>query len=163
MPADTPLEARRVRTASMDDLRTVQAINRTSFASPWTDKMIEEELVRSWCRILLAEEQVKSQWIAKGFSLFWMVSEEQHLLNIATDLAYRRQGIARLLLDATLDEGRKNGCIQTFLEVRVGNAAAIGLYQSLGFRRVATRLKYYADNQEDAWVMMCDLRAAAHT
>jgi ribosomal-protein-alanine N-acetyltransferase len=163
MRVETPVETRRIRKASLDDLRTVQAINRTSFASPWTDKMIEEELVRSWCRILLAEEAVKSQWLAKGFSLFWMVSEEQHLLNIATDLGYRRQGVGRRLLQATLEEGRKNGCAQTFLEVRVGNTAAIGLYQALGFRRVATRLKYYADNQEDAWVMMCDLRASVHT
>ena len=43
------------------------------------------------------------------------------------------------------------------LEVRAGNEAAQRLYESMGFRMVAIRKKYYQDNQEDAHVMLKDL------
>jgi ribosomal-protein-alanine N-acetyltransferase len=42
------------------------------------------------------------------------------------------------------------------LEVRASNQPAINLYKSLGFFKVWVRPKYYTDNQEDAWVMVCD-------
>ena len=43
------------------------------------------------------------------------------------------------------------------LEVRFHNSAAIGLYESMGFRQVAIRKNYYADNGEDALVMLTEL------
>jgi ribosomal-protein-alanine N-acetyltransferase len=41
--------------------------------------------------------------------------------------------------------------------VRVSNAAARALYESLGFREVAVRRGYYRDPEEDAVVMTLDL------
>ena len=42
------------------------------------------------------------------------------------------------------------------LEVRVGNAAARGLYEKLGFRETGIRPRYYTDNNEDAAIMWSD-------
>ena len=42
------------------------------------------------------------------------------------------------------------------LEVRVSNAAAIGLYRSLGFESLGTRRAYYQDG-EDALLFVKDL------
>jgi ribosomal-protein-alanine N-acetyltransferase len=39
------------------------------------------------------------------------------------------------------------------LEVRIGNAAAIQLYQQAGFRRTALRRGYYLQPPEDALLM----------
>jgi ribosomal-protein-alanine N-acetyltransferase len=43
------------------------------------------------------------------------------------------------------------------LEVRRGNAPAIALYRSLGYREVGVRPRYYAEDGEDALVMDKDL------
>ena len=39
------------------------------------------------------------------------------------------------------------------LEVRAGNEAAIGLYESFAFKRIGLRRRYYSDNGEDAIIM----------
>ena len=41
------------------------------------------------------------------------------------------------------------------LEVRVSNAAARHVYESLGFVRMGKRPHYYEDNGEDALLMVC--------
>ena len=43
------------------------------------------------------------------------------------------------------------------LEVRRSNAAAQRLYRRFGFRPVGVRPNYYAEDQEDAIVMLLDL------
>jgi ribosomal-protein-alanine N-acetyltransferase len=43
------------------------------------------------------------------------------------------------------------------LEVRRGNAPAIALYRSRGYREVGVRPRYYAEDGEDALVMDKDL------
>ena len=42
------------------------------------------------------------------------------------------------------------------LEVRVSNAAAIALYERLGFEARGVRRGYYTDNREDALIMWRD-------
>ena len=41
------------------------------------------------------------------------------------------------------------------LEVRVATGAP-SAYESLGFIKVHVRKRYYEDNGEDAWLMVCD-------
>lgn len=47
--------------------------------------------------------------------------------------AYRGRGIGRRLMSATLAQAGANGIARIELEVRADNAAAIGLYESMGF------------------------------
>lgn len=52
---------------------------------------------------------------------------------------------------------RRDGAESVLLEVRASNAAALHLYDSLGFERVGLRRRYYADG-EDAVLMTLLLR-----
>jgi ribosomal protein S18 acetylase RimI-like enzyme len=75
----------------------------------------------------------------------------------------RRNGLGRALLLQFMDVARQLGAEQVFLEVRVGNAGAIALYEGSGFKAVARRVEYYPPDRrggarEDALVMRCDLR-----
>ena len=51
----------------------------------------------------------------------------------------------------------KAGIRTLWLEVRASNAAAIALYESLGFNEATIRRNYYptADGHEDAIIMHC--------
>ena len=74
---------------------------------------------------------------------------EFEILNLAVEPAARRTGVARALLHDALS--RSSGT--WFLEVRTSNAAAIQLYESIGFRPVGGRANYYLEPAEDAIVM----------
>ncbi len=79
---------------------------------------------------------------------------EYEVHTIGVDPAYQGQGIGRQLLDelmAFATTGSKAGVI--FLEVRTDNAAAIALYESVGFVNVGLRKRYYRVSGADAYTM----------
>lgn len=82
---------------------------------------------------------------------------EAEIFNIAVLPELRRTGLGKGLLATVLDRLKGQGVRVVFLEVRTGNAPAIGLYEGLGFKRVGLRKKYYADTGEDALVLRLDM------
>jgi ribosomal-protein-alanine N-acetyltransferase len=74
---------------------------------------------------------------------------EAEILNLAVAPEYRRQGVARALLEEFLNNHRG----ECFLEVRASNRAALALYQSFRFERVGLRPNYYSHPPESAIVM----------
>jgi ribosomal-protein-alanine N-acetyltransferase len=139
------------------DLPAVMAIENQAFSNPWSTEMVKKELTQEWSVVLLAEGATPSGWALRGFAIFWLVTDELHILNVATDLACRREGIGRTVLNAALTWGREHACRLAVLEVRRSNEAAINLYKSLSFRAVGVRPSYYQDDHEDAVVMILDL------
>lgn len=85
-----------------------------------------------------------------GFLYFWTLSDEIQIIDMGVLPGFRRQGIAQKLLQHLILQAATK---KIFLEVRVGNAAAIAVYESCGFQKVGERKKYYADG-EDAWVFI---------
>ncbi len=62
--------------------------------------------------------------------------------------AAQGRGTGRTLLRALLARARSCGAGSVLLEVKVGNAAAVALYASEGFERIAVRRRYYADGSD---------------
>jgi ribosomal-protein-alanine N-acetyltransferase len=140
-----------------EDLPAVMEIEKVAFSNPWSTEMVKKELTQDWSTVLLAEEaDGKGAFALRGFSIFWLVQDEQHVLNVATDPNWRRRGVGRAVMVATLDVGRAHRCRISTLEVRRGNVAAVEMYKSLGFKAVGMRPNYYADDREDAVVMVYD-------
>ncbi|MBL8954886.1 MAG: ribosomal protein S18-alanine N-acetyltransferase [Myxococcaceae bacterium] len=139
-----------------EDLPAVMEIERVAFSNPWSTEMVKKELTQEWSTVLLAEELTAGSWQLRAFSIFWLVHDEQHVLNVATDPSQRRRGIGRRVMEATLEVGRQHHCRISTLEVRRGNTAATEMYRALGFRAVGMRPNYYADDREDAVVMVYD-------
>lgn len=146
----------RIRRMSHEDLPAVMEIERVAFSNPWSTDMVKKELTQDWSTVLLAEEYSAGLWRLRGFSIFWLVHDEQHVLNVATDPSQRRRGFGRRVMEATLEVGRQHRCRISTLEVRRGNTAAVEMYKALGFRPVGMRPNYYADDREDAVVMVYD-------
>jgi ribosomal protein S18 acetylase RimI-like enzyme len=66
--------------------------------------------------------------------------DEFYISHIAVDPNYRRQGIAHELMAWAESLARRNGFKKCSLVVDIDNHAAITLYQSLGYRVVATEV-----------------------
>jgi ribosomal-protein-alanine N-acetyltransferase len=153
-----PPERFLIRQMTPDDMPEVMEIERVAFTNPWSPDLLRRELTHDWSTILLAEEEL-APGVRRllGFSIFWVVHDELHILNVATDPSQRRRGVARQVMDATLERGRQRRCTMATLEVRRSNEAALLLYRALGFRAVGVRPNYYVDEGEDAIVMILDL------
>jgi [ribosomal protein S18]-alanine N-acetyltransferase len=133
-------------------LKQVMAIENAVYAWPWSEGNIADSVKAGYqCLKLMGGE---SELI--GYYIAMQGVEEVHLLNITVAPAHLRQGWARVMLDALALWARGVQAQWLWLEVRVGNARAIHLYERYGFRRVGERKNYYpaGDNQrEDAIVM----------
>lgn len=128
-------------------------IESVSFPSPWNLNTFKSEL----------RNPVSHLWALTGrdglagYLCFWMFRNEIQLINFAVHPLRRRKGCGRFLLDWLIQTGISKGMGSIWLEVRVSNAAARGLYQKLGFREVGRRPRYYSDTKEDAIVMSLGL------
>ena len=142
-----------IRRMTADDLDAVVAIERASFARPWTRADYEGELTRNAAaRYLVAEKDGE----VAGFAGAWIILDESHITNIAVAEPYRRQGIGAAVTRALLQYLSNLGAAYATLEVRESNLAARHMYERLGFIRVGRRKRYYEDNGEDAFLMVCD-------
>ena len=93
--------------------------------------------------------------VEKGWSKLGLLTPARlcHVVSVAVMEGYRRRGLGRALVVEAMRRGRDvYGAGEGYLEVRVSNEAAIGLYDVLGFRKVKRNYGYYMDG-EDAWVM----------
>ena len=160
------------------DVAAVADIERRSQVNPWPESAFADELRRDWAYIDVARVHpapaltgqdsahpvtaaagvAPSRPQVVGFCDYWLVADEVQLLNLVTDPDWRRQGIARCLMDALLCFASAHSCTVVTLEVRASNRAAHALYSGYGFREVAVRREYYADNREDALLMDLTLR-----
>jgi len=145
----------RMRRMREDELGELLELERRAFEHPWSPALLRRELSHDWSTILVALDGATDSIV--GHVIFWIVVDEIHILNVAVDPVHRRRGIARQLLQELLERSRSYGFSLATLEVRRSNLAALALYRNLGFREVGVRKGYYAEENEDAIVMVLDL------
>ena len=109
------------------------------------ERSLREELVRPWARLRAARDESGA---LLGYTLFWHVVDELQLLNVAVAIPARRRGVGRALMNDLVAYARTHGVARILLEVRAGNAAAIALYEQLGFLEFNVRERYYADDED---------------
>ena len=88
-----------------------------------------------------------------GFALARSLYESLEILKLGVFPEWQRLGIGTQLMETACSEGIRRGCNRCFLEVRKSNQSAIQFYYQHGFRISGTRINYYSDPLEDAWVM----------
>ncbi len=136
-----------------EDLDGVLWVEQSSFRTPWSRKLFEEEF---------RNPELSHYYIARckehvvGYMGFWLVQDEAHITNLAIHPGFRRQNYGDRLLCTTMSEALKLGAKRATLEVRASNKVAQKLYEKHGFKLAAIRKKYYSDNDEDALIMWHD-------
>jgi ribosomal-protein-alanine N-acetyltransferase len=90
-----------------------------------------------------------------GFYMAEMAGPDFTLMDICIAPQYQGKGYAKLLIENLIEEANNRSAESIFLEVRVSNLSAIGLYEKCGFNEMGIRKDYYpADNgREDGKLM----------
>ena len=136
------------------DLVQVAALERASYAFPWSDQIFSDCLrVGYHCVVVDTPAGIA------GYAVLSMGAGEAHVLNLCIEQAIRRRGIGRELLLDVLRHARDHGIRDAFLEVRRSNQGAVFLYRETGFECVGQRRGYYQahDGREDAMVYRLEL------
>ncbi|WP_019678972.1 ribosomal protein S18-alanine N-acetyltransferase [Ruminococcus flavefaciens] len=115
----------------------------------WSAEDFRSEAVKCGGIVLAAYDNDCLAGLIAGFT----AADTGEILTVATAPKYRRQGVAKMLMEAFLTAVPED--VETLaLEVRQSNTAAIELYKSFGFEKAGTRKRFYRDPVEDADVMV---------
>ena len=140
----------KIREMQLDDLEQVMTIEEANFSVPWTETGFFTFLLREDTLFLVAEEGDK----ILGYCGVVTVQDEGDITNVAVEKNSQNQGIGKKLLEEMFQRTQKAGVCRLFLEVRAGNAAALHLYEKMGFVQMGIRKNYYEQPVEDGVVMM---------
>ena len=149
----------KMRKFTPGDLESVMQINRGCLPENYLDFFFIDLHQRFPETFLVAEEDGKIVGYIMcrievglgSFSLGGLI-RKGHVVSIATLPQGRRKGVAQALMTAAMDGMRHYKAKLCYLEVRVTNAAGVGLYKKLVFEVSRTIHGYYSDS-EDAYVM----------
>jgi ribosomal-protein-alanine N-acetyltransferase len=138
--------------------RKAAELEKRCFSSPWEFEEYEKSRQREDFSCLCAYTDGEFS----GFLMAFHVLDECHLLDIATEEKFRRQGVgAALIRELMKRAGEKDGSV-IYLEVREKNQAARGLYEKLGFVPVGKRKDYYKYPTDDAVLYTLTLGEEKH-
>ena len=121
-------------------------------AEGWSAKSFREQTETSGGIVLAAFSGDTTVGLVAGFT----ASDTGEILTVSVAPEFRRQGIARRLMEAFF-ELIPDETENIALEVRSSNAPAIGLYREFGFEKAGVRKNFYTCPVEDADVMVCTL------
>ena len=149
------MKAPRIIRVQEKHLETVLVIEQESFHDPWSFESFRAELDHPWSRFCLIGPPDRGKGLKEisGYIICWILPGDLHLLNLAVGQPFRRQGLAKRLLEHSMNEFGEAGGGLVSLEVRRSNLAAQNLYTVFGFQVVGVRRGYYRNDNEDALVM----------
>lgn len=138
-----------IRKMQKEDILQLAELEKLCFSDPWSVSAFEYELNNPLSLWLVA---VSGEKVA-GYVGSQTVIDESDMMNIAVAPAFRRQGIAKRLIDSLILGLQERGSHTLTLEVRSSNEPAISLYRQLGFIQVGRRPNYYRNPKEDALIL----------
>jgi ribosomal-protein-alanine N-acetyltransferase len=155
---------------TLADVDQVLEIEQASFSAPWSVRAFRYEVADNEHSTMLVIRPARGashrwvQWLHRhklinpgpvlGYAGFWLLVDDVHISTIAVHPQWRGRGLGELLLVSLLEKGGALEARRATLEVRVSNLAALGLYRKYGFEIASRRKGYYADNNEDAYIMV---------
>jgi len=174
-----------IRPMKYEDIPQVAQIDREAFPGEWvfrSQAAYKQDLDNPSIRYLVAckmsgvseskgQPTAKLPWFKRffsyrvpvntaeeivGFSGFWMMMKEAHIIAIGVRDEYRQLGIGEGLLIATIELAQTLNPNVVTLEVRASNMIAQELYKKYGFQVTGRRAKYYSSDGEDAVIMSTD-------
>jgi len=143
------------RDANSFDIPVLVSLDKELFPySPWSAGQYREEISAPTRRFIVALDE--GQNIVGYAGVFAPGGAEADILTVGVIAQHRGQGIARELMAGITKWAIAQGSIAMMLEVKTDNAAAISLYESLGYSKLNIRKDYFGSGL-DALVMRKEL------
>jgi len=134
----------RIRDVKQNDMQVILTIEYKCFKDPYPLSLLNHLHAIYPDGFLVAEVDGKIVGYLIGV-LRWGTTG--HILAIATDPSYQKQGIASALMENIIDRLRSKKAKLVRLEVRKSNVAAQQFYLKLGFRQLEEIPYYYEDGE----------------
>ena len=143
------------REANAFDLPVFVSLDKELFPySPWSASQYKEEFSSPTRYFVVAIDEQQS--IVGYAGVFAPGAAEADILTVGVVPEHRGKGIAKALMGLITDWAKVQGSTAMMLEVKVDNAEAIGLYESLGYSKLNIRKDYFGTSL-DAQVMRLEL------
>lgn len=127
----------------------IAALEEICFSTPWSENAILHEVTNPISYWLVAVEN--------GQVLGYVGSQygygEADMMNLAVVPDFRNRGIGQQLVTELISHLADLHVKSLTLEVRQSNAAAISLYEKMGFQQVGLRPNYYQKPKEAALIL----------
>ena len=136
------------RRMTPEDVPFISRLEEETFSMPWSADSFLEMISKEDARYYVAEEDGR---LLGGCGVL-MIAGEGNITNVAIAPEARNRGIGTALLRHLMAEGDREGLTAYTLEVRVSNAAAIHVYEKLGFVSAGVRPGFYEKPVEDALI-----------
>ncbi|MDP1519433.1 peptidase C39 family protein [Porticoccus litoralis] len=142
------------RPAAGSDLAALLRLEKICF----TSDRLSRRSFRHWiqvdhCAFIVAEAD--SQLVGYSLIIFFRGTALARLYSIAIDPSFRSFGIGRKLMEEGEKLSKAAGRVFLRLEVNVDNAAAIALYNSLGYQPFGIYRNYYEDSHDALRMQKC--------
>lgn len=139
--------------ATEADLDAITELEADAFSSPWRREFFAGELGAPGRYGRVARND---SGVLVGYLFAMYLFDEMHVNKIAVSQTYRRRGVARRLMDVCVEFARSQNVKWISLEVRQSNTGAQRFYETLAFKPVYLRRRYYPDG-ESAIVMTAQI------
>ena len=140
-----------------EDVAQVEDIEKEAYRDRWSDfaylSELQDNKLASYVVLTPSDDEKK----IAAYGGFWSILDEGHITKVTVAREYRGKKLSKQLLEGMLKMAKLKGAARVTLEVRVSNKAAVGLYHKMGFTDSGIRPHYYADNNEDAYIMWREL------
>ncbi|MEE8336971.1 MAG: ribosomal protein S18-alanine N-acetyltransferase [Dehalococcoidia bacterium] len=167
-----------LRQMTRADLRAVRRIERVAYTDAWPRTTFDRELRNDRAQYVVAIERPRQGEHAPppatgrlaalrrrlglggtgdelvGYFGAWFTAGQLHLVTLAVAPGRQGRGIGQRLLIECLALASRSKLPSVALEVRASNERAIRLYERYGFTRAGRLPHYYANDGEDALVML---------
>lgn len=163
-----------MREMTPGDIGAVRRIEVAAYEDAWPQTTFEQELRNAFATYLVVVDvsdppafTPRLPWWARivgtprsseppivGYCGAWFHVDQLHIVTIAVAPAYQGHGIAQHMLLECFDRAAAAELRTVALEVRPSNTRARAIYERFGFTQAGIHRAYYANNGEDALVML---------
>ncbi|MBR6865648.1 MAG: ribosomal protein S18-alanine N-acetyltransferase [Bacilli bacterium] len=136
------------------ELQAIAMLEAACFHDPWPLEQVvyewKENPTANLYSAVIDDEVV-------GYIDFFITFDSASIARICVANEYRRNGIAKALIDKMVEVCKKQEepIDNITLEVRESNEAAIKLYEKNGFEYITRKKMYYSDGEDAIYMVRC--------